>query len=165
MHTNQSKAGGQLGTPTLKQLLAAKRFNITLITRAESTTKFPTDPSITVKAADYSSHDSLVEAFKGNEAAVFILHFSALEETQKDLIRAAAAAGVKYILPTEFGADNAVEKLSSSVPINAMKAGPRSLIEELSTQYPGLTWIGLVTNPWFDYVSHLAHRLHCFNAR
>lgn len=135
------------------------------MTRAESTTKFPSDPSITVKTADYSSHDSLVEAFKGNDAAVFILHFSALEETQKDLIRAAAAAGVKYILPTEFGADNAVEKLSSSVPINAMKAGPRRLIEELSARYPGLTWIGLVTNPWFDYVSSTGTILQWLHTR
>ena len=139
----------------MQHLLAANRFTITLVTRQGSDTTFPSDPSITVKPADYSSQDSIISAFKGNEALVLILNFAALDETQMDLIKAAAAAGVKYILPTEFGADNAVEKLSKSVPINAMKSGPRLLVEEFATMHPGLTWIGLVTNPWFDYVSHL----------
>ncbi|KAJ5601391.1 hypothetical protein N7510_010925 [Penicillium lagena] len=144
-------AGGQLGKPTLQHLLAAKRFNITLITRDGSDTKFPSDPSITVKPVDYNSQESLVSAFKGNEALVLILNFAALEQTQMDLIKAASAAGIKYILPTEYGSDNAVEKLSNMVPINALKAGPRNLVEELAKTHPGLTWIGLVSNPWFDY--------------
>ncbi|KAH8803449.1 hypothetical protein F5884DRAFT_507877 [Xylogone sp. PMI_703] len=144
-------AGGQLGKPTLQHLLAAKRFNLTLVTRNNSDTKFPSDPSITVKQADYGSQESLIAAFKGNEALVLILNFAALDQTQKDLIKAASEAGVKFILPTEYGADNAVAKLSSMVPINAMKAGPRDLVEELAKTNPRLTWIGLVTNPWFDY--------------
>lgn len=44
------------------------------------------------------------------------------------------------------------------VPINAMKAEPREHIEQLAKTHPGLAWIGVVTNPWFDFVYSLAHR-------
>lgn len=81
---------------------------------------------------------------------VLALHFSAVPELEIKLIEAAAEAGVRWIVPTEFGSDNANEGISN-VPINAAKVAPREKIEEL-----GLSWIGVVTNPWLDYVSVLA---------
>ena len=69
------------------------------------------------------------------------------------MIEAAAEAGVKWVLPVEFGGDNANKRLEEAVPIYAVKRAPRKKIEELSGKYEGFKWIGIVTNPWFDFVS------------
>ncbi|ERF75379.1 hypothetical protein EPUS_00172 [Endocarpon pusillum Z07020] len=144
-------AGGQVGKPTLQALLDTKRFNITVVTRESSSTKFPSDSSITVKSANYDSHDSIVSALKDNEALILMLNFEAMGQVQLQIIDAAADAGVKWILPTEFGADSANQGLVDMVPINAMRTEPRKRIEEAAKTHPGLSWIGVVNNPWFEY--------------
>lgn len=88
-------AGGNLGSLVTKALLEAKKFNITIISRAESKSSLPADASITVKQGDYTSAEFLVEAFAGIEAAIFTLHWSAIPELEIKLIEAAAEAGVK----------------------------------------------------------------------
>lgn len=123
-----------------------------MVTRESSSTKFPSDPSIIVKSANYDSHDSLVSALSGNEAIVLMLSFEAIGQAQLQIIDAAADAGIKWILPTEFGSDNANPDLANMVPINAMKSEPRKRIEEAAKTHPGLSWIGVVNNPWFEYV-------------
>jgi NmrA-like family len=122
------------------------------VTRHSSSTEFPSDPAITVKSANYDSNESLVSALEGNEALILMLNFQALGQPQLQLIDAAAEAGVKWILPTEFGSDNANQTQVNLVPINAMKGEPRQHIEKAAKTHPGLSWIGVVTNPWFDYV-------------
>lgn len=95
-------AGGNLGSLITKALLEAKKFNITIISRAGSESSFPTDPSITVKQGDYISAEFLVGAFAGIEAAIFTLHWSAIPELEIKLVEAAAEAGVKWIVPAEY---------------------------------------------------------------
>jgi uncharacterized protein YbjT (DUF2867 family) len=143
-----------VGKPTLQALLDAKQFNITIVTRSDSSTEFPTSPSITVKSADYASQASLASSLRGNEALILMLNFQALGDVQMALIDAAAEAGVQWILPTEYGADNANSELAAMVPVNAMKTAPRRHVEEVAGRYQGLglSWVGVVTNPWFDYV-------------
>ncbi|KAL9126648.1 MAG: hypothetical protein Q9217_004338 [Psora testacea] len=40
--------------------------------------------------------------------------------------------------------------LANLAPLNAAKAAPRARIEELGKE-TGAGWIGIVSNPWFDY--------------
>jgi NmrA-like family len=98
------------------------------------------------------SHDSLVSAFKGNEALILMLAFQATPQDHMQLIDAAADAGIKWIIPTEFGSDNGNKPFANMVPINAMKSGPREHVEKLAETHPGLNWIGVVPSAWFDYV-------------
>lgn len=134
-------------------MLAAGKFNITAITRSSTIGTLPSHDSLTVKKGDYDSPGFLAEAFKDQDALVFSLHFSAVGTEQVKLIDAAAQAGVRYILPTEYGSDNANEVLRDSVFINAMKTAARQRIEELAKVHEGLCWIGVITNPWIDFVS------------
>ncbi|KAL9628540.1 MAG: hypothetical protein Q9164_007231, partial [Protoblastenia rupestris] len=143
-------ASGQLGTPTLKHLLEQKKFDITLLTRQSSAATFPTDDSITVRAVDYSDKAALVSALQGQQAIVLMLGFEAIPQQEIELIEAAIEAGVTYILPTEFGADNANTELANMVPLNAAKAVVRAKAEELGKK-TGAGWIGISNNAWFDY--------------
>ena len=155
------QASGQLGKPTLKALVEEKRFDITIITRQSSGVKFPTDAAISTRAVDYADKAALVSALKGQEAFVLVLGFQAIPDQEIALIEAVIEAGVKYILPTEFGADNANDGLAQMVPINVVKAAPRAKIEELGKD-AGAGWIGVVTNAWFEYVG-LSYRVFQYN--
>jgi NmrA-like family len=81
-----------------------------------------------------------------------MLAFQATPQDHMQLIDAAADAGIKWIIPTEFGSDNGNKPFSNMVPINAMKSGPREHVEKLAETHPGLSWIGVVPSAWFDYV-------------
>lgn len=64
---------------------------------------------------------------------------------QAKLITAAAKAGVKYILPTEYAGDGLNKEMMEGVPVFHPKVQARKQIEEA-----GSTWIGIATNPWAD---------------
>lgn len=71
-------------------------------------------------------------------------------DLQTRLIEAAVEVGIKWIVPTEFGSDNANPKMAEGIPTNAGKTPIRQYIEK-----QGITWLGVATNAWFDYVQIL----------
>lgn len=146
-------ATGNLGSRVVKHLLEAQQFNVTAISRSSSSTLPKTSPTLKVLQGDYTSPTFLASAFSNIEAVIFTLHHSAVPSLEIALIEAATAAGVKWILPVEYGNDPMNEELVSAVPILSKKIAPRRRIEELAENHEGLKWIGIVTNPWFDFVS------------
>ena len=52
---------------------------------------------------DFSNHQELVEALKGNEAVVITIGGRELEGPTMAIINAAIEAGVKRVIPSEFG--------------------------------------------------------------
>lgn len=148
-------ATGNLGSLVIKHLIAANQFNITAISRSSSSPSpfLTSSANLTHITGDYNSPTFLSTIFKDIEAVILTLHHSAVPDLEIQFIEAAAASGVKWILPTEFGSDTANEELVSSIPILGQKTAPRKKIEELSEKYEGLKWIGIVNNPWFDFVS------------
>lgn len=142
----------------MKSLLSVKRFNITAITRESSASVLPTDASIAIQKGDYDSPSFLHAALSGQDALVLVLEYMALVQPQIKLIEAAAAAGVKWILPTEYGTDSANDLITKAVPFNSIKVAPRLRLDELTRAYKGLKWIGVITNIWFDYVRLLSSR-------
>jgi hypothetical protein len=147
-----------LGSLILKELLSAGRFKITAITRESSSSILPTDGSISVQKGDYDIPSFLHAALSGQDALILALGGTAIIQPQTKIIEAAAAVGVKWILPTEYGTDSANEQITQSVPFNSMKVAPRLRLEELTRTHEGLKWIGVVTGLWFDYVRHFLSR-------
>ncbi|KAK1722592.1 hypothetical protein CaCOL14_003201 [Colletotrichum acutatum] len=137
-------ASGNLGGFTLNALLDKGIHTITAVTRAESSATLPA--GVIVKKGDYSDEEFLVSAFQGQDVLILQLGFDSFMTGQAPLIRAAAKAGVKWVLPTEFGSDPAPSKLLEVSPMVAGKKQFRDLTEEL-----GLSWIAIVNNPWFDW--------------
>ncbi|KAK6227399.1 hypothetical protein QIS74_00954 [Colletotrichum tabaci] len=137
-------ASGNIGGLTLNALREKGIHAITVLTRAGSSATFPSD--VTVKQGDYSDESFLVSAFRGQDVVVLQLGFDSFMTGQAPLIRAAAKAGVKWVLPTEFGSDPAPSKLLDANPLVSGKKQFRDLVEEL-----GMSWIAVVNNPWFDW--------------
>ncbi|KAL9130565.1 MAG: hypothetical protein Q9217_001278 [Psora testacea] len=138
-------ASGLVGGEILKSLLHSGTFNVTVLSRQNSTATFA--PGITVKKGDYKSSDFLESALRGQDVLIITLAVTTSPEVQSDLIKAAAKAGVPWILPNEYGQDGANAELSEAVIFLGHKAKYRNEIEELGRS----SWIGVASNLWFDY--------------
>jgi uncharacterized protein YbjT (DUF2867 family) len=143
-------ASGNLGSEVLKALLKQGKHNITVISRAASKATFPNQ--VTVHKGDLTNESFLVKAFQGQDIVVSTLAFAGLRD-EEYIIEAAAKAGVKYMIPSEWGASSKMQQYIDSVPFLRHKVELQKKIEAL-----GMRYIVVVTNPWIDYVSSLCNR-------
>ena len=134
----------------LKYLLAAgpETFNITPITRSDSTATFPSHPNLHVAKGSYDDTSFLESTLRGQDVLILTFHVLTKPETQFAFIRAAANAGVPWIVPNEWGCDGFNKPLADSVVIIKKNEQYRELIEELGKS----KWIGMATGLWIDYV-------------
>lgn len=134
-------ASGQLGKPTLKALLSKGVHTITAIQRNESTSDFPSE--VIVKRGSFQDESFLVDALQGQDVVVVIVPIPNMDLGDR-FIRAAAKAGVPYILPTEFGVDT--PNFENEHSMMAPKVARRRLIEELGVS----SWIAVINSFWLD---------------
>ncbi|KAI0178414.1 hypothetical protein BJ166DRAFT_620285 [Pestalotiopsis sp. NC0098] len=138
-------ATGNLGPSILDQLLKAG-FEVTVLTRQGSTHKFP--DNVHVERVDYDSLESVTEALKGQDAFISTLADVALSK-QLLLVQAAADAGVKRFLPSEFGSDASHPK-TSQLPIYKDKLAVHSALEKEAAA-GRLTYTLVITGAFFDW--------------
>ena len=92
-------ASGSIGKPVLEHLISCN-FTVTVLTREDSTSTFPT--GVKVLKVDYASEESLTAALQGQDALISTLANKVIS-SQDILIKAAIAAFVYRIIPSEFG--------------------------------------------------------------
>jgi hypothetical protein len=133
-------AGGTIGSYIARALIAQGKHKVNALTRPDSKSELPTGLN-EIKKVDYSNHDDLVSALQDQEVLIITMTRTAPEESQTRLIDAAVEAGVKYILPNEYGASETV-RLPHIVNI-------RQYIERVGK---GKThWIGFCSGFWYDH--------------
>jgi uncharacterized protein YbjT (DUF2867 family) len=111
-------ASGNLGKPILSALRADSTFNITVLSRVDSATTFASD--VKVIKADYSNKDALVKAFTAQDVVISVVAATAATaDFDKILIDAALQAGVKWIIPTEFGPDTSHPAAANNLILSA----------------------------------------------
>ncbi|KAI1075199.1 NAD(P)-binding protein [Whalleya microplaca] len=138
-------ATGNLGPAILDQLLKGG-FEVTVLTRDSSKHSFPA--SVKVKSVDYDSLDSLTNALQGQDAVVSTLASLALSK-QLLLVDAAAKAGVKRFLPSEFGS-NTVHPKTSQLPCFADKIAVQKALQR-KAEVGNLTYTIVCNGPFFDW--------------
>lgn len=143
-------ATGNLGPAILKALLDAG-FDVTVLSREGSTSadSLASHPNQKIAKVNFDNVDSMTSALKGVEGLVSNLSSSALL-TQKPLIDAAIAAGVKRFLPSDFGSDLTVES-NQSIPLNTAKVEIHRYLVEQSGAHPEFSYTGVHTGPFFDW--------------
>lgn len=118
-------------------LLASKLFSVTALTRDGTRQRgFPT--GVAVKQVDYDSLESLEAALQGQDALVSAMSFEAIH-VQRNLVDAAAKAGVKRMIPSEYGNDLLNPKLAA-FPIYQPKIAIRERCEQLARENPSFSW-------------------------
>ncbi|KAL2062759.1 hypothetical protein VTL71DRAFT_5831 [Oculimacula yallundae] len=140
-------AGGALGAPLLKVIIDSGKFNVTVITRPASKSTFPS--SVKVIKADYESLDSLTSALKDQDAVVSAVGTDGLLG-QSLLVDAAITAGVKRILPSEFGSDLSNAK-AAALPVFGYKVATRKHLEEKVAAGAKITYTYVVNSGFLDW--------------
>ncbi|KAF2026306.1 NAD(P)-binding protein [Setomelanomma holmii] len=145
---------GTLGAPVLKALKASE-FNIFVVNRQTSRSVYPRTQVITVP--DDLNVDGIAQALKEKEIDALVITIAGSHvESQKKLIDAAFKAGVKRIIPAEFGScDSADEKTNEILPLMKGKKDVRDYLLSLEGMQredgSKFTWTSLVTGHFFDY--------------
>lgn len=138
-------AGGNLGVTILNTLISESKFNVTVLSREDSSSTFPA--GVKVVRANYDSVDSLTTAFQGADAVISLVGSTAVGDQNK-YIDAAIAAGVTRFLPSEFGSDVTNDKVNSLIPI----FGPKiAAVDYLKSKESEISWTSIITGAFFDW--------------
>ncbi|KAI0384180.1 NAD(P)-binding protein [Hypomontagnella monticulosa] len=136
-------AAGNFGTPITAALVKAG-FDVTIITRAESSSTFP--DGIPVIRTEYTA-EKLTVALKGQDAVVCAVGPAGVP-TQTAMLDAAEAAGVKRFIVDDFGWGPNFNSLPEFQPIGAQRRIAWDHAEKISKRNPEFTYTGVsIGNP------------------
>ncbi|KAK9368097.1 hypothetical protein V1509DRAFT_639990 [Lipomyces kononenkoae] len=148
-------ASGSVGQAILNGLLAsATGFNITLLVRAGSSSKIAQEGHADVKVVrgDLSDNAFLQSTLTGQDALVVALNAAPDSlELQSRLVDAAAAVGVKRVIPTDFGSDVTNPKVVEVVPLFQGKVDATKHIKDVVAKNPTTTWTAVINGPFYDW--------------
>lgn len=144
---SHTQASGKIGKHLTAALLKTGKHTVTAIARPDSASTFP--EGVHVARVEYGGDDStaLVEALRGQQALLVTMSVAAPRDTVSKFIRAAAAAGVPYVLPNWFGQDPTNEELCKDVFLAPMRDGACSEIKELGVS----KYLLLACNFWYEF--------------
>ncbi|KAL4923346.1 aromatic alcohol reductase [Aspergillus undulatus] len=151
-------AGGSVGKPIAQELLKTGQHTVTALTRKDSTSPLPDG----VKAihVDYNDEDALVVALKDQQCLIITLAVTVPPETEGKLIRAAALAGVPYVMPNTWGGDIENERLRKDVPI--IGEGYKKACDAIEAEGVA-SWIALACGFWYEFSLVTAEESFGFN--
>ncbi|KAL8907249.1 MAG: hypothetical protein Q9171_005936 [Xanthocarpia ochracea] len=142
-------ASGNIGKPAVDALLKAG-FNVTVLSRKSSSAKFPSEVKVQTIDDDYPS-DQLVAIFKGQDAVLNLLPPDSVEK-HNSIADAAADAGVKRLIPSEFGGDTSNPKIVEMIPMFGTKAAITNYLK--TKESSGLSWTAVINGSFFDWGLH-----------
>lgn len=144
-----------------KWLLKGGKHTVTAITRKESKAQFPA--GVRVKSYVPDDHDSLVAAVRDQQFLIIILAVGisqpGVTSPEIAIIRAAADAGVPYVMPNAYGPNPINEALMKQILIGLPFFEAKKEIETLGKS----KWVALSCGYWFEwsFVGNGAHRFGC----
>lgn len=146
-------AAGSVGAPILQGLLKEGVFNITILSRFSSTATFP--PNIPVKqVSDAFTVAELTSAFRGQDAVVVaIATMPIISDTlAQRFVDASLAAGVRRLIPSEYGNNNLDPRARAMVPTYEMKGQALEyLIAKAKESQGKLSWTSICCGSWLDW--------------
>ncbi|KAF3400920.1 hypothetical protein DPV78_006069 [Talaromyces pinophilus] len=140
-------AGGRMGAHIAEALLKTGNHVVKVISRPNSTSKLPSGAQ--VERIEYGGNDDteIVRALQGQQALIITMSVTAPRDTIIKLIRAAAKAGVSYILPNWYGHDPANEKLCQDTYLADAKTRICTEVESFGVS----SYILLACGFWYEF--------------
>jgi putative NAD(P)-binding protein len=139
------QATGSTGKFFTEHLLQTGRHTVTALTRVGSKAVCP--EGARVVHVNYDDEESLVSALAGQDFLVITLAISAPEETHGRLVRAAAKAGVPYVMPNAHSINFwSNESFRKDLPV-----GDLVLARIQQVKDAGLTCISLTIGFWYEH--------------
>ncbi|KAF4986032.1 hypothetical protein FGRMN_11015 [Fusarium graminum] len=137
-------AAGTIGSHITAALLQTGKHIITALTRQNSTNNLP--EGILKAEVDYNNPASLVAALRDQQFLIITMAPTAPRDTHSKLVRAAAEAGVPYVMPNNFTGDIEKIELGKDILLGPIAKDQRDEIESL-----GMQWITVCCGFWYDY--------------
>jgi hypothetical protein len=138
-------AGGQIGGHIVQQLLTQGKHKVSALTRPGSGSALPRGLQA-IHKVDYDDQEALVAALKGQDVLVITLSATAPPETSIKLVDAAVLAGIKYVVPNEWGSDRAQVQLGKDL---LLAEGQIKLCEYIVSK--GIKWISVGCAFWYEF--------------
>ncbi|MCJ1471548.1 hypothetical protein MMC13_000188 [Lambiella insularis] len=150
-------ANGILGPSVLRALLSA-HFTVSVLSRASSKSTYPssvhqiTIPDDVFSQPREAAIAALTTALRGQDALIVTIAGSHVDE-QVLLADACVAAGVKRMMPADFGScDSADEYTLELLPLFKGKARVRRHLQSLAEKAGGtFSWTAIISGHFFDY--------------
>ncbi|KAK7736632.1 hypothetical protein SLS53_006835 [Cytospora paraplurivora] len=145
-------ATGNLGAPILNALIGEGIFEVTVFQRASSKSKpAHLDKINVVTVSDSLRVDELTEKLRGQDAVV-VCYRPKDASDQIKIGQAAAAAGVKRLIPADFGScDSSGQRERELVKLFDRKVQIRESLQELAARNEAFSWTSLVNGHFFDW--------------
>ncbi|EHK48561.1 uncharacterized protein TrAtP1_009674 [Trichoderma atroviride] len=140
---------GPVAREIIDALVATGKHNITILSRRDASND-DAIPGTTWYTVDYSNQSALVEALKGTHTLlsfVQIMHESG-QQSQKQLIDAAVAAGVKRFAPSEYGSSG-----TAHMSWYAGKEIAREYLKKINANGKVLEYTLFQTGLFLDYLA------------
>lgn len=138
-------AGGNIGGSFVRELLKTGKHTITALTRAGSTTKLP--DGVRSVPVNYDDQASLVAALEGQQFLIITLGVMAPRDTESKLVRAAAEAGVPYVMPNAYGPDPLNAGMMNDIMFGPAISSFRREVEALGVS----KWMMLACGFWYEW--------------
>ncbi|KAK6520821.1 hypothetical protein TWF506_001064 [Arthrobotrys conoides] len=138
-------AGGNQGKHIAEELVKGGKHTVTAITRADSKAKLPA--GVVPKVVDYNDTSSLVEGLRGQDVLIITMSVAAPPDTQTKLIDAAKEAGVKFVIPNEWGYD--IER--NPQLLYDMLVGERAIKIREYCQSKEVSFVGVAGGFWYEF--------------
>lgn len=141
-------ASGTLGKRVVEALVAAG-FRVTALSRASSTATWTPPAGVAVKKVDYGSPEALRAALAGQDALVSCVTTAAAGQ-QRPFLDAAFAAGVRRVLPAEFGVNTRTLTHPGMRTILQAKIETLDYLMAKSQERPDFTWTAISNSFFLD---------------
>lgn len=158
-------ASGSIGSVILEALLNAPSLTITILQRASSANTNFSPSTRVITIPDTYPHSSLVDAFKTQDAVINCTTTLAVH-TQLRIISAAAEAGVRRYVPSEYGLNNNNPAARSLCPVFRDKGEVQDHLRSLEHR---MEWMSIACGMWLRWSAaheflgmHIASRRFVF---
>lgn len=148
---------GTIGKYIASYLVKNGKHKVTAISRFDGTDKTP--DGVEVVKVDYNDEKSIIQCLTGQEFLVITMSTTAPRDTQSKIIKAAAKAGVKWIMPNEYSPPF-VEKeaMGKDLGFYDRLIKTRKQIEDL-----GMKWTSLICSFWYEFSLSGSHTRYGFD--
>lgn len=133
-----------MGKHTIAELQKSNKHSITALTRKGSNISLSS--SINVIEVDYDSIENLTSALQNQDLLMITLAVDAPPHIHPNLVSAAAAAGVKYVIPNAYGFDFTNPAINADIPFGHIAQQHFSSIES-----KGMVHFSLVCGFWYEW--------------
>ena len=133
-----------MGEHIAKALVETGKHTVTALTRQGSKNQVPS--GVKAVPVDYNDESAVVAVLKDQQFLVVTLAVTAPPDIYSNIVKAAAKAGIRHIMPGIFGFDDSNENLIKETPLSA---DSKSMVAEIEAA--GCFWTSMICSFWYEY--------------